>query len=194
MNLPWARREDLPAVLKQLGLADASERGAEVGVQRGHFAAQILNAWPGNLFLVDPWRHLEGYDDAANVSDAEQELIYREAVHNAHTYGPGRFLPLRTTSLEAAAALKTNNQGELAFVYLDADHSYEAVKVDLEAWYPLVKSGGVIAGHDWVPDGKHPEGNFGVRKAVREFFAMETIDIHITAKDGPWFSWLVVKP
>lgn len=47
-------------------------------------------------------------------------------------------------------------------VYIDGDHSTEAVAADIAAWLPLVKPGGVIAGHDF--------GNFGVEPAVRAAF------------------------
>jgi cephalosporin hydroxylase len=51
-----------------------------------------------------------------------------------------------------------------AFVFIDGDHSYEAVLSDVRAWAPLVKSGGLIAGHDCTPS--YP----GVERAVREHF------------------------
>jgi len=37
----------------------------------------------------------------------------------------------------------------LDFVYIDADHTYEIVKKDIESWYPKVKIGGILAGHDY---------------------------------------------
>ena len=35
------------------------------------------------------------------------------------------------------------------FVYIDGDHSYEGSKSDLKNYYPKVKRGGVISGHDY---------------------------------------------
>jgi len=52
----------------------------------------------------------------------------------------------------------------LDFVFIDADHVYENVKKDILAWLPKVKSGGTIAGHDYVS--YHP----GVIQAVNEIF------------------------
>jgi hypothetical protein len=54
----------------------------------------------------------------------------------------------------------------LDYVYLDADHHYEAVCRDIDAWLPKVKPGGVIAGHDFC---EYPE--FGVIQAVTERFS-----------------------
>ncbi len=50
------------------------------------------------------------------------------------------------------------------FIFIDADHSYSAVLADLNAWFPKLKPGGIIGGHDWHTD--YP----GVEKAVKEFF------------------------
>lgn len=50
-------------------------------------------------------------------------------------------------------------------LYIDGDHSTEAVAADIAAWMPLIKPGGVIAGHDF--------GNFGVEPAVRAAFGAD---------------------
>jgi Methyltransferase domain len=46
---------------------------------------------------------------------------------------------------------------------LDANHSYESVKEDIEAWFPKVKKGGLFAGHDYIHWA-------GVKKVVDEIF------------------------
>lgn len=197
--LIWERREDLPKVLEGLGLNGPEHTGVEVGVQAGGYAATLLRkGWRGRLVLVDPWRHLPGYEDDANVDDAAQEALYQRALAATQAVAPGRVDVLRVTSLVAAAAM---TPAQLAFVYVDADHSYSAVLADLRAWWPLVRSGGVLAGHDWVEDGDRPYGKFGVRKAVREFFADalpgfdEARDLHVTTRnEDVAASWLVVKP
>lgn len=53
----------------------------------------------------------------------------------------------------------------LDFVFIDADHVYENVKKDIQAWLPKIKPGGIIAGHDYCE--AHP----GVIQAVHEVFA-----------------------
>ena len=55
----------------------------------------------------------------------------------------------------------------LDWVYIDADHAYEGVKRDLEAYFRVVKPGGFIAGDDYG----HVDRWFGdgVRQAVDEF-------------------------
>lgn len=51
---------------------------------------------------------------------------------------------------------------QVAAVFIDADHTYEACKEDIEAWWPHVAPGGVLIGHDYH---SFP----GVKKAADEF-------------------------
>lgn len=48
------------------------------------------------------------------------------------------------------------------FIWLDADHHYSSVIKEIRAWYPKLRKGGVMAGHDY--------SDWGVEMAVREFF------------------------
>lgn len=52
-------------------------------------------------------------------------------------------------------------------VYIDENHIYERVKIDIEHWLPKIKDGGIICGHDYID---RPEHNFGVIRAVNEAF------------------------
>jgi predicted O-methyltransferase YrrM len=56
--------------------------------------------------------------------------------------------PVVSDSLAAAQTLAAQ-RGRIDFVFIDGDHSYEACKADIAAWVPFVKSGGVIAFHDF---------------------------------------------
>jgi cephalosporin hydroxylase len=70
--------------------------------------------------------------------------------------------PLRARSVDAARYFADDS---IAHVFIDAGHEYEDVRTDIEAWWPKVKKGGTLAGHDYsVAD--HP----GVVKAVQEKF------------------------
>ncbi len=56
------------------------------------------------------------------------------------------------------------------FVFVDGDHRRESVLADLGAWWPKVRPGGTLAGHDY--DRHWPE----VVAAVNEFFGREVPD------------------
>jgi cephalosporin hydroxylase len=55
------------------------------------------------------------------------------------------------------------------FIFIDAEHTHEQVRNDMHAWWPKVKKGGVLAGHDWGRE--YP----GVEKAVVEFIQHERL-------------------
>ncbi len=158
-------RGELPTYLKDLGLL---ERGAEVGVRDGEFSAHLLRNWPGHLTLVDPWKAQDTkiYNDFSNVEQKEQDERFELVTRTMRDEFPGRATILRDFSVEAA---KTIADGSLSFVYIDARHDYEGVLEDLRAWAPKVRAGGLIAGHDFVPDGQLKEGAFGVQRAASEF-------------------------
>lgn len=71
---------------------------------------------------------------------------------------------LRTTSDEAARAFPDES---IDFVYIDALHDYASVAANINEWWPKVRQGGWIAGHDFITiPGK--EAGFGVIAAVRD--------------------------
>ena len=49
------------------------------------------------------------------------------------------------SSKDAANELADNS---FDFVFVDADHSMKSVLADLDNYWPKVRSGGIIAGHD----------------------------------------------
>lgn len=59
----------------------------------------------------------------------------------------------------------TFENGQFEFIFLDAMHTYEDVKRDIEQWWPRLKSGGIMAFHDYGHD-HFP----GVKQAVDERF------------------------
>jgi hypothetical protein len=76
----------------------------------------------------------------------------------------GFYNAVKLPSIEAA---KLYGDNSLDFVFIDASHEYESVKDDIEAWYPKIKFGGYIGGHDYV------RGEYGVYRAVDERFGKD---------------------
>jgi methyltransferase family protein len=182
-------RNELPAFLNHRGLVG---RGAEVGVAGGFFSEQILRQWQGQLLIsIDPWAEAPAneYVDVSNVPQEQQEALYDEAKRRLEAFGD-RSSIWRMTSEEAARRIDPNS---LDFVYLDARHDYESVKRDLQLWYERVRRGGLLAGHDYL-DGTRPQGEFGVKSAVDEFFAAKGQKVNTTHVDAPFFSWFVEIP
>lgn len=147
--------------------------GAEVGTWKGDFSEQLLKqSKPKLLYLIDPWAHRDdpGYEGAwygGRVDgQAEMDAIYRSVSERFEKQVKrGEVVILRQGSVEAAESLADR---PLDWVYIDGDHTYEAVKADLEAFHRVIGPGGVIAGDDYGVEGWWSDG---VTKAVDEFAA-----------------------
>jgi hypothetical protein len=138
---PLISRLDLPVFLNAHGLVG---EGAEIGTYYGEFAAQILGAWQGKrLHCIDPWRAQDPdvYLDGCTAVDWEE--VYGKA--RAVLEPDQRAHLLRMLSEDAASLIRPET---LDFVYIDSNHSYRAVKADLKLWWPKVKAGGLVGGHD----------------------------------------------
>ncbi|GMI40674.1 hypothetical protein TeGR_g14526 [Tetraparma gracilis] len=166
-------RAGIPQYLNQLGLTN---EGVEIGVRRGHYSNHMLKFWEGTtLHLVDPWEHQVAeakqgglvYNDVSNAMQGEHDENLAHVIETLDSFAKGRYEVHRAYSVDAA---KDFTDGQLDFVYIDARHDYAGVLEDLEAWYPKLRSGGLIAGHDFIPDQIKPvEGDFGVQGAVFKF-------------------------
>jgi predicted O-methyltransferase YrrM len=122
----------------------------------------------------------------ANTSQEEHDKKYAQTVERLKPYG-NRSHIVRAMSSEAAPSFA---DGSLDFVYIDANHSYEGCRDDIALWWPKVKVGGILAGHDYV-DGAFPEGEFGVKQAVDAFAAGAHQRVFVVPV--LWPTWYVIK-
>jgi hypothetical protein len=186
-------RDQIPDTLNRRGLVGD---GVEIGVKRGRYSEFLLRHWRGRrLISVDPWREAPAgeYVDRANVAQDEQERYLAETRRRLARFGD-RSEIWRLTSVEAAERVA---DGTLDFVYVDARHDTDSVLEDLAVWFPKLRPGALLAGHDYV-DGAFPNGDFGVKTAVDRFFGERGLAVHAT-DGGPaaaeiFPSWLVEIP
>jgi len=196
---PLKERNLMGSLLEEYGFTT----GVEVGVAKGTFAKIILSQWKScqSYKLVDLWKHQENYLDGANVNQKTQDRYFAETKATLKAYSNiTEYYQMYST--EAAQKIPLMS---LDFAYIDARHDYCGVRQDLEAYWPLLKPGGIMAGHDYVSaeevqgkgedwsicqDGTKHEG--AVRGAVEEFFLAKGLTITVTYLRG--VSWLVQKP
>lgn len=143
---------------------------AEIGVWKGDFSERIrAKARPRTLHLIDPWRFVPSYPQrwyggTAARSQDDMDRIYRDVVRRFAD--DPRVIIHRLDSARAARQL-----ADVSFdwVYIDADHSYDAVRNDLELWAPRIAPGGVLAGDDYT--WRDTDGTCPVGRAVQDFLA-----------------------
>jgi SAM-dependent methyltransferase len=148
-----------------IGLLDSPRLGAELGAHSGKFTEQLLSAFPRlTMYAIDTWCIRPMYE-TYDFPDVRKQFAKRTRVYGY------RVKTLHMDTLEAAAHVA---DGSLDFVFIDADHSYEAVAADIDAWKSKVKPGGVLCGHDYG----HPRFP-GVKLAVDERLTVSTGDDHV---------------
>lgn len=184
----------LPAIsrvaLATLALEMGWTSGAEIGVWKGAFSAQLCQANPHlHLLCVDPWQSYAEWEDAKNKRGEDGQRVMEQAYRKAiETLASCRCTIWRKFSVDAAADVDDQS---LDFAYIDGNHGYVAVLADLEAWVPKVKRGGVIAGHDY---GDFPDKpGIRVAEAVQAFTSDRGIDpwFVLGADKSPSFLWEV---
>jgi hypothetical protein len=121
---------------------------AEIGVFRGEFAAHVLAACPRieTYYMVDPWRHLDGWNKPANRDDDEFERIFEEAMESTREHERRRVV-LRGRTTEVIDEIP---DGSLDFAYVDGDHTLRGITIDLVRVYPKLREGGWIGGDDFA--------------------------------------------
>lgn len=175
------------AILKRL---PPSAVAVEVGVLRGILSEYLLSQNKSlKLFMVDNWQTMDKQpecykatgDDHALHDDPARVASHRKEAERRASRFPGRAYIMPVSSIDAAS---TMDHFSLNMAFLDADHSYEGVLADIQAWLPKVKPGGWIGGHDYAND--DPRFRFGVTEAVDEW-ARETGRTIETDKNFTWF-------
>jgi hypothetical protein len=147
--------------------------GAEIGVFKGRNAVRVLEQLDvKKLYLIDPYLP---YTDG-DGSTVDPVGTYETAKKRLKNHKNAVFI--KKYSADAVSMLP-----QLDFVYIDGNHSFEAVKEDIENYYPLVKENGFFGGHDFY-------GKFnGVILAVTEFVRREGLTLHSDFHD-----WWIIKP
>ena len=141
----------------------------EVGSWKGKsiacFAVEVINSGKKiETVAVDTWM---GDDGCGKYEDDTLYNIFLENIKPVSHI-------IQIVRLNSVKAAEEFYDKSIDIVFIDACHEYEYVKADIEAWYPKVKVGGIIAGHDYPAWAS-------VVRAVSDRFGSE-----IQAVDGCW--------
>jgi predicted O-methyltransferase YrrM len=149
--------------------------GVEIGVCLGATTEYLLKQIPNikKLYAVDNYPSYIDWN-GADYSEERQELM------KAHAFK--RLSPFRGIvefNYESSTKFaKTLKKESLDFVFIDGDHSEEASYDDFLNYYPLVKHGGIFAGHDIVLS--------DVEKSLKRFLG-DNFSKVITVSNNAWY-------
>lgn len=144
--------------------------GVEIGIFQGH-SSQLFLEHCSRMYLIDPCIEYPENPDKGWFTN-EQDFKTKLAPF------ADRFTFIKGFSADVADQIS-----EVDFVFIDGNHEYAYVMKDLELYWPKIKSGGFLCGHDY--SGGHP----GVTKAVDEFFGALSLPV-----EEHQYCWLVHKP
>ncbi len=148
----------------------------EVGCWLGESTRHIASLLPsgGKVYAVDHWLGSAEHQLGKSAYHPALPYLYEQFLSNViHANLTKVIIPIKMDSLTAAKELQA--RGIIAdLVFIDAGHEEEEVYADLNAWFPFVRSHGILCGDDWT----YPS----IRKMVT-LFASEN-GLLIDAADG----------
>ena len=168
----------------------AVELGAWKGRSTSCMGVEVASSGKAIEFhTIDHWRGTPGEPDIDIDPDRQADRLFEIFSRNIAPVAEH----VNVIRSDTAAAAARFDGESIDFLYVDASHTYEGVIRDLTAWYPKVKTGGLIAGDDWCfMTGREPS----VRLAVTDFFGESSRRIAIEPGSPPnedWLQWSIVK-
>jgi len=143
-----------PAYLHVKNKLGYGTRGVLIGAYNGVAAEFVYNGLkPSAFYLLDPYvpyrddTYVQSNWDKAYISlvskfkDKKDVIILKRKSEDIYSAFPDEYFD---------------------FVYHDGDHKYDHMMMDLETWWPKIKVGGVIGGHDY-------NDGLGVAQAAKDF-------------------------
>ena len=175
-------REEIPTMLKLFNLND---RVCELGVAKGdNLWTMIKLGFPKYALGIDAWSHeicpfyTQDYHDS-NLAKVERAFAVARKWSGSE---------IDIIKGDHSKLVDNYEDGFFDYVYIDSSHLYEDTVRDIAQWWPKIKKGGIIAGHDY----SNSDPLYGVIQAVTEFVEDNNIKyLHITREQTK--SWIILK-
>ncbi len=171
----WFTFKDLyTEMVKNYDDAVFVEVGTWKGKSASYMATEIANSNKNiKFYCIDPWtgETLDSDPKGYDCIEKMEGTLFEHFLQNVHLVR-NYLTPIRGLSNEC---VKHFDDSSLSFVYIDASHDYKSVLNDLEIWYPKIKKGGVLAGHDYPKP--------GVLKAVNCFASINKLVVNKHPQD-----------
>lgn len=171
-----------PRPFERLGVPRGGQGliGIEIGVAGGEHALSLLTTLDiKKLYLIDPYEMYESYTEGLNHYGLDQKSLGDSEGAAKKLLAPysKKLVWIKKLSSEAVDEIIE----VVDFVYIDGNHQEEFVIEDIENYYPLIREGGVIGGHDFY-NGFQREHD-GVVNAVTSFVSESTLKLRIEMPD-----------
>ena len=158
---------DITPIIFTIGVLGKELVGLELGVMRGSSFMTLLHACPNikTLYGIDNYKP---YKDCITnpytgnpvaIADEKDAECHKFITHHRIKYS-GMKEKVIFYEEDSDEAIKKFKPQSLDFIFIDTFMTYEQAVNDIRSWYPIVKDGGLFAGHDWSA--------YVIQKAVNE--------------------------
>ena len=122
--------------------------GAELGVREGTTSKYLLKNCPSlkKLVLVDLWASQPENTGPENYEGIDHDSNYKKVCGLSRYFPDKEIIIIREMTKKAHIYIADHS---LDFVFIDADHGFEAVQNDIDFWWPKIRGGGILCGHDY---------------------------------------------
>lgn len=133
----------------------AKEMGTilEVGSWKGRSVHALLLGCQGPVFAID---HFKG--NPSELKGKHQEATYND-ISQTFFENVGHFSNLAMLKMNSQQAVQLFADKSIDMIFIDGEHTYEAVKQDLALWIPKCKK--LLCGHDF--------NMVGVKQALSDY-------------------------
>lgn len=193
VEIPDVGRDDLARFIYERG----GRVGVEVGVDKGEYGVELCKAGL-KVYGIDSYIAYKAYKE-----DRNYENHYEIAKNALKGYD---YTIINKLSQEALPDFEDES---LDFVYIDGNHAFPYVAMDIFGWEAKVKRGGIISGHDYafvkgrrerevpmVYDGVHVKGAVDVSAyimRVDRLYVLGKREKIEGLKRDKWRSWFWIK-
>lgn len=175
-----------PRAFERLAVTGRGLVGVEIGVYRGDHAVSLLSHLDiKTLYLVDPYELYADYEEGRNHYGVDNDPLHLAKVEAMDRLAPYAEKVSWVFKLAAEAAMDIPD--DVDFVYIDGNHEERFVREDIASFFPKVRHGGVIGGHDFY-NGYCREHD-GVVRAVTDFSVRNNLTLQAELPD-----WWIQKP
>ena len=172
----------IPSIIDKYNLKIIAEIGVAFG---GHLEKIMSETDIEKAHAIDPYFLYESSTDSfayqgIRYAQSDYDDLFTFSSERLKKFG-NRVDFLRESSTDASKKIDDNY---LDLVFIDAEHTYDSLKKDIETWSPKVKNGGIISGHDYG------HGNFpDVKRLVDEWCEDKNYELNL----GDGYVWWVIK-
>lgn len=138
----WFPARSCVSLKRLLGLTQGLEgRVVEVGCWEGRSTLHLAHgAFPDVVHAVDTWQGSKG---EISAELAQERDVYATFLANMAEFTRGNVVAHRMDWRDYF-----QDRSPVRFIHIDGEHSYEAVRANIETVKPLIVPGGVICGDD----------------------------------------------